>query len=987
MARGPFQGTWQDNLRPTVVHAPDARVLINGESSIIGCTSCKRRFDLSRYVTAIQTDGNIDSAPGSASITLSVPRHAIDDVMSDGNCVIQPMMEVEIFSKGYFLVEGLPQYYPIFWGLVTNVSEGWSGGVHTITIQCADILKWWELCRMNINAAFTAPTPSQGRSIFGNVFFGMNPYDVIYTLANMAFGDVVVGTGSLVSFVNESRQQATFTAALGDIMGYWQSRFGKIRSNLLLYGVNGVAVRGDALAQTYAAGGATIGSPFASAAVRRANGGDDAQQAVFDPSSPEVVAFRTQFMQAGQVNFWQSEYQTKLEIANLAKDAIGFEFYMDVTGDIVFKPPFYNMDIMTNKPISWIQDIDVIDWSFETSESEVVTQIQLQGNFGGNTDYGIGEEATPYTSVVDYHLLRQYGWRPHTYNSEFMGSPLLMFYHGLDLLDRINCRRFQANITIPHRPELRLGFPIYVGPKDQIWYIAGISHNIQFGGQATTSLTLTAKRGKFIAQKGIGLLDAGKSAVPAGATSNHFPSSSALSQTAFVLDTGAAGTVPAFDVDPSKPETLTPYEPLLLRHPRTGRIVGYPNVVMVYTKPFKNLSLDQVKQMQGARKQGPALVKANKEKAQKDQERGLQAVQDTLEQTKRSELQSKYNANRWKFGLNSAGVFIYAHDIRKAIGQFALVPGRNVTTKSQGVGVQNLLSNKESAMIRPISDERGFELIGHYRYGRGVALRDSTLMLSDGTQDTKITSQVALSGDMLAALSAQSHGLTTVSTSSPNPADTIARMVPSDIQTAGTITPNTMDTSTAKFSDKTFMDTMVLGSPEQKGLHSTAEASQVSRALTLSEMTVRVGDGGSLDPQCGCFLGRSDLAFMNIGYTVKGLRPTIGDEENPQPQPAAMRFDDVQKKIDNYFFSLYESLDKDHQEFEQKLRGGSPTETEKEGVPPPPTEGNYAPPFSASGRAALGDPVALALQGESSMSDLSRKWGEFGETLRKVTRG
>ena len=36
--------------------------------------------------------------------------------------------------------------------------------------------------------------------------------------------------------------------------------------------------------------------------------------------------------------------------------------------------------------------------------------------------------ATPATSVTDYHLLRHYGWRVETFNSEFMGSTIHMFY-------------------------------------------------------------------------------------------------------------------------------------------------------------------------------------------------------------------------------------------------------------------------------------------------------------------------------------------------------------------------------------------------------------------------------------------------------------------------------------------------------------------------------------------------------------------------------
>jgi hypothetical protein len=419
----PFQGTYQHGVRPTIVTTPDTLVYINGQVDLQACPSCKRKFDLNKYVTSVQVDLSVDSAPGSASVSLAIPRVDADDFFFEGVPIVTEMMEIEVFAKGYYLIEGVPQYYPIFWGLITEVSDSYSSGEHTVTLQCSDILKWWELCQMNINPAFTAASGQAGRSLFGNVFFGMNPYDVVWTLAQSAFGDVVVGTGSLISMYKESGpQKRVFDSALSDIMLYWEERFSRIRSNILLYGVNGVAVRGDSLYEAYRHGrGGTLGKPFASAAVRTANGGKENSQTVFDPTDPSVVAYRTQFSNAGQVNFWQSEYQTKLEIANAAKEAIGFELYMDVDGTIVFKPPFYNVDVLPNKPVSWIQDIDIIDWNFSQSEAEVVTQVQLQGAFGGNIDYGMPQEVTPFTSVTDYHLLRKYGWRTHTYNSEFMG--------------------------------------------------------------------------------------------------------------------------------------------------------------------------------------------------------------------------------------------------------------------------------------------------------------------------------------------------------------------------------------------------------------------------------------------------------------------------------------------------------------------------------------------------------------------------------------
>lgn len=889
MARSPFQGSYQSGVRPTVTMAPDALVYINGESDILGCSSCKRRFDWNKYITSIQTDLNTESSPGSATINLSVPRHSIDEFYFEGSPLITPMMEVEIFAKGYFLVEGVPQYYPIFWGLVTEVSEDYSGGEHTFSISCADILKWWEICKMNINPAFTEATGQAGRSIFGNVFFGMNPYDVIWTLAQQAFGDVIVGTGSLVSLVNEKNPnyQSTFRSALGDIMQYWNQRFSKIRSNLLLYGTTGNAVRGDVIQAAYQNKKPQFGKPFASQLVRQANGNATAQMD-FDPTDPSVVAFRTQGTQAGQVNFWQTEYQTKLELATAAKEAIGFEFYMDVTGDIVFKPPFYNLDVLSNKPLSWIQAIDVVDRNRSESEAEVVTQIQIQGNFTGSIDWGMPEEATPYTSVTDYHLLRRYGWRSQTFNSEFLASPQLMFYVGLDMLDRYNSRRHRGTVTIPFRPELRLGFPVYLAPKDEIWYVQGISHSISYGGRATTNLTLTAKRGKFMAPRGIGTLEltsykGDKTPAPSSAltdTSTALQNLTARQLSSggrFKADVGEAAQIPAVNV-PTSPSQQDPYEPLILRHPKTGRVVGYPNVVMAYTRPFSPTP-DELAKLAGrntGKRVAPSTVQAS-QKAQQQELNNIDKQNHTY--TKDDEIRDKHLTNRYSYGITSAGVYTYLHDKSKVVKEMLLVPAGNITFNHEG----SALKKGQTGMIRPVSDERGFEVIGHHRYGRGVSLRDGSLVLSSGNNEKATVSvQVALSGDLYSTLQAQSQGLTSIVTTYANPADTLARLQPEDLQTAGTLNPNTKKPEFTGV-DTNFVSASPLYSPERAGGTTPAnvEATQLSRALTLAEMGARESflKSTTSDPDCQCILGRADLAFINTGYQIKLLRPSAPTED------------------------------------------------------------------------------------------------------------
>lgn len=871
MARGPFQGTFQPNLRPTVATAPDAIVHINGEAEIAGCPQCNRSFDLNKYITSIQTDLSVDSVPGSANISLSVPRHSIDDFYFDGTPVITAMMEVEIFAKGYYLVEGLPQYYPIFWGLVTEVSDNYSGGEHTVSIHCADILKWWELCKTNINPAAIGVTGDQGRNLKGNVFASKSAYDIIFTLASQSFGDVLIGTGSVQNFI---RDTAETNRALTDMTLYWEKRFSKMRSNLVLYGTTGVAVRGDTLFQGYSKQPSAY-EFIASTAIQNANGIDGGQM-FFDPAN--VTPFKTDYNNAGPGGLTQAEYQTKLEIAVAAKESIGFEFFMDVTGDIVFKPPFYNLDVLGNKPMSWIQDIDVIDWDFSESESEVVTQIVMQGEINSNVEVPLPPEVKPVTTVTDYHLLRKYGWRTQNYNAEFLTNPVELFYHGLDVLDRLNSKRHRGNVSIPMRPELRLGFPIYLAPKDQIWYVSGISHSINFGGRASTTLQLTSRRSKFIAPRGIGTLQltsfggekveaSNKDGMPSTA---RYSSRQLAAHGVFELNRTNALNIPGDEAAFAAAGVDSPASPLILRHPKTGRIVGYPNVTMVYSRPFAVSDVQKVVGQQTNEEAMSRIPKALQDEARRNRKVYEEKQQAQLTPGKDSVVQGKYLHNTYQYGVNAAGVFIYAHDVSGVIREALTLDTANVKPEANSEVKQ---ANPQT-FIRPVSDERGFEVIGHYQYGRRLSLRDGRLIVNNPLDKTKIDLQLALSGDLGSLMTSQSQGLTTISTGYADPASELATLTPDDTQTAAAFpgAENSPNKRTPVFTDvgDEFIDDAPLSSQENRGVTRSVEATQLSRAVTLAEMAVLEGAMVAKE-DCVCLTGRADLAFMASDYQVEVL--------------------------------------------------------------------------------------------------------------------
>jgi len=197
------------------------------------------------------------------------------------------------------------------------------------------------------------------------------------------------------------------------------------------------------------------------------------------------------------VNLFESTYESKLDIATSVTGVTGYEFYQDVDGDLVFKPPLFNLDTSSSR-VYRIEPIDIISISFTETEPEA-TYIIIKGGAFQNTRGLVDEsEWGTRSTYVDYKLVAQYGWRESSIESTYYNNAKSAFFFGISQLDRINAGVNACSITIPLRPEIRPGYPVYIPHIDCYYYVQSISHAFNFGGQCTTTLSLTARRRKFI---------------------------------------------------------------------------------------------------------------------------------------------------------------------------------------------------------------------------------------------------------------------------------------------------------------------------------------------------------------------------------------------------------------------------------------------------------------------------------------------------------
>lgn len=664
-----YKGTWKPNRRPVVTTAPDCIVYINGELELPSGANPYKRVPIQPLIHSVSVNLSTQGGSGSASIELHVPAHYLSDIYIGNHLTLTTMMEVEIYMKGHFTVGGVPQYYRTFWGIVTSVDESYSGGEQTVSLSCSDILYWWNVQHVNVNPSWLSASASQLTDInlTGHFFTNKNPFSVLYTLSREVHGDAL-NMRNLSLAGNEQRSEVTDNDQL-KLMSYWTLRWGRIANALRMYGPAGDLLQGDLL--DYALDPKKFArTKGASAAGREARFYDAFRLGDLDITA--ISPFTTVVSKLGEVNIVNSEFETKLNIANQAKDVIGYEFYMDSTGELIFKPPFYNMDVRPNFPVSWIRDIDVIAWSFAENEP-AATFIEGTGQFIKNMDVGIQEEVQPKATYIDFRMVQKYGWRPGSFSSDFIGSTATggakaLFFHLVDILDRENLRTQSGTATIPLRPELRLGFPVYIEGKDAYYYVESINHSFSYGSRCTTQLTLVGKRGKFY-----GAFDRWEN-------ENREP-------------------LPGDVAEPNRVVTNITRRPI---DRFSGTPVGDRNVLLRY---IGNLDVDR----NGV----------------------VRSYQDAPDTNAKVALRNLTNL-RAQFGMRGSNKYVYVVDANRdapaatdaQTGERRRGPVTRIEAEADvrfEVDAQGRAVDV-NAVIFPVSDEQGYEVVGTYEYGRRVSV-------------------------------------------------------------------------------------------------------------------------------------------------------------------------------------------------------------------------------------------------------------------------
>jgi hypothetical protein len=506
--------------RGVIKIAPDAIVYINQslQGAYLDPTTGKTKtVDFQSAISSINVQNNVDP-PGSSTATIEVVTPIYDERSSFwipfkdeiGQTYLSPwfstMMEIQVFFKGRFLVGESPKYYSAFWGFITNVEESFSGGMYKIQLQCADMLHWWQYIQVAFRPSVEQDVYVRGNAgltVYGSRYQTANPFEIIYSLTQaMGFENFITPAwvGKLPPDSQTQSKDPRWLSVYYQAFTYWNSRFaGDFGSkNLKMYGASGNLI--DPTDPRKALRKVIADRP---PNTKKAN--SKGQQATAD--DVEVVFNLDATLENLQVfhqfdgmqkDLSEAEYKNKLEIATELKTRIEYEFFQDVNGTFVFKPPFYNLN---TKPLMAynIYPQDIINFSATENSEEIITALEVAVSPQQNV------HDVKWINRIGYHvdldLVKKYGFRYKKIDSWWLSETEIARSYAVGEMGLLNAKTHTAAITIPGRPELRLGYPIYITHRDKFYYVKSINHAFDYGGSFSTTLSLEAERFRVYSAK------------------------------------------------------------------------------------------------------------------------------------------------------------------------------------------------------------------------------------------------------------------------------------------------------------------------------------------------------------------------------------------------------------------------------------------------------------------------------------------------------
>ena len=524
--------------REIIKTAPDMIVYLDGLPYLLNYFVNDRKTNqapsvvsFNDHVTAFNCSYDTDLMIPSGNIGLQVPNYQkYLYQMPGGNNLIQPMMQVQVYAKAYFMTTDNDTIYRrVFKGLVSHVGYNDNGKTLEISVQCYGTLKMLELMYINLNpASLTASQVGVSQTIYTSRFAMFNPYKTIAVAFTYGF---LSDTFQLNNLTQTAATNGPFGQAIkAGYINKWQSILKNLAKDVHIFGVSwkdGLdkkTIEAQENERKKQADQDTLAVENAIQTKQKES--DEVLNDMYYGQIRQVLPERS----VTDVQLLNNVIVPRTELIRKMVRLIDFECYQDVDGKIIVKPPLYNLDVVNigtrtqqttttsndrsnsfanpvtavypdNNP--FVVQLSEILTEQETEDQSAIrrTRTVVSGNIDPQFQFGYNEPLLPTHEFIDIAKLIRFGLR----EEPVINCPWLAAGGGASLYAHAAAETVRANrgyrtyvFTIPIRPELKLGFPVFIPHRDMYGYIKTIAINYQIGGAATMTITCDSIRRRVL---------------------------------------------------------------------------------------------------------------------------------------------------------------------------------------------------------------------------------------------------------------------------------------------------------------------------------------------------------------------------------------------------------------------------------------------------------------------------------------------------------
>lgn len=525
--------------RDVTKQASDVIAYIDGSNYLINpyLEESGVNIPLNDYVISWTSNYDIESMIPTGALTLVVPvqdKHLFE--LPGGNKVIKTMMEIRIFAKGfYFSSDGNTMYRQIFKGYITNVTTVDDNLDITYTITCRGSLGLLERMQIETSPATMSNAPLSATAMTSNQH-NLDPYGMIawtFVYSSMIDGFEIYGIqqaamGPEYTNANGTTSGNPYYAAIEErYVAKWQALLYDLSRDVHIFGAPNVqdviSAINDNVKKFQAAQNPCNREAMAISSDLVGAESESTQVTDQQPFYQQLRGYHPE-QEISTIQLFNGRVMSRLERLRLIVSLVGFEAYQDVDGGVVIKPPLYNLDVMNlindgtvpgvpadAKPdpsLAWITeaqnpfviDADLISPGETETEDEAgvrLTRMTVRGNYTPSLQFHGDLSYLPVAEDIDVAKLAQFGLRaepPLEAGWLQSGQAAALYAYAASELALAN-RGFRTyTCTIPMRPELKLGFPVYFPHKDMYGYIKTLNMEWSKGADATTTITCDSLR-------------------------------------------------------------------------------------------------------------------------------------------------------------------------------------------------------------------------------------------------------------------------------------------------------------------------------------------------------------------------------------------------------------------------------------------------------------------------------------------------------------